>query len=579
LLHAQQTYGWNTSRKEVKMSRFKWPIVISVSILAVIGLLLWGIIGWYADAGSRFWQWLTESFWGRGLFPNGWNIFGASDWAYLLGGLLVAGAALVFWPRHIPGGYDYDSGRFNEPMDVGSRTAAYVSIALAVLLVFSSVAVWFAGLNDVSERYASDTRFVVTDTDNLTTSLQRLDGRYIEEGVYSQDWEARVASATGAKTVMSRSSSSDSGNTLLLDTLTYTYGSQPGWTAIRDGKKKQPLYGVAFWPGEGNVTTCRFTGEYAINKALHGNMGNSLLDEIAAFDKSLFFDEQDMWGYCDGDKPVLVIPVKTWDGTGHRAVWYSGGVLVITGSSSGEAQIEHITDITPGQFPGPVYPISLAVTQREETAMMAGRYNKWFRDFGYETTGVQSQAGNSSEFLLKSKSDGHLYWVTPLTARSSDSQLVTAYSLIRADEAHNGTFNGLRIYVLANDDPRVVNLEDLEARTRQAISEADPGFFAAQGTLVEFLPLDDENWQVYAELGGRVVYRITVPADARVRPQVTRLDGFEEAPVSPSSTPSSQDGSNCAADLSALSNDQLASCLADIAEELKRRQEPANLPE
>ncbi len=565
-------------------SRYTAPIVGAIAILLVVGLLFWGIVGYWQDADDRFWQWLTESFWGRGLFPNGWNLFGMSPWAYLLIGISAGVVAFFKWERT---GYSSSHwGRDLAPMKTGNSVVAYVAAGLSALLIVSSVVIWFASLDDRSQSYESDTRFVVADQDQLNTNLQRLDSQFIDEGTYSQAWEPRAASATGAKTVMKRTSSSDSGNQLLLDTMTYTYGTTPGWTAIRDGKKKQPLYGVAFWPGQGNVSTCRFTGDYNLTKSLHGKMGNNLLDEIAAYNKSLFFDEQDMWGYCkpagdpnkvDDDQPVLVIPVKTWDGYGHRTTWYSGGVLTITGSSSGKAQIQHIDNVTPNQFPGPVYSISLAANQRQETQWMAGKWNKWFRDFGYATTDVESQAGNTSEFLLKSKSDGRLYWVTPLTARGSDSQLVTAYSLIRADKATSGKFNGLRIYVLASDDPRIVNLDDLEARTRQAISEEDSGFFAAKGKLVEFLPLDDKNWQVYAELGGRVVYRITVPADSRIRPKVTSLDGIDETPVEEDTDPVSPNqggvtGSACVAELNKLSDAQLATCLTDIASELQRRQ-------
>ena len=295
-------------------SKYTAPIAGALVVLVVVGLLFWGIVGYWLDASSRFWQWLTETFWGRGLFPGGWNLFGASAWMYLIVGIIAGVVAYFSWEKI---GYTHSYwGRDLPPKKSGNKTVAYIAAVLSGLLIVSSVVIWFAGVDDRSQSYAENTKFVVTDKDNLGTNLQRLDGRYIEEGEYSQAWEPRVASATGAKTVMKRTSSSDSGNELLLDTLTYTYGENPGWTAIRDGKKKQPLYGVAFWEGQGNVTTCRFTGEYNMSKALHGKMGNSLLDEIATYNKSLFFDEQDMWGYCDGDRPVLCRPPVMRDDEG-----------------------------------------------------------------------------------------------------------------------------------------------------------------------------------------------------------------------------------------------------------------------
>jgi hypothetical protein len=557
------------------MPRYTAPVIGALVALAVIGGIFWGIVGYWMDADDRFWQWLTETFWGRGHWPNGWNLFGATPWAYLV---LAVVAGVVAFAIFRP------SDRYGEG---GKRLGSTIVGLVALVLLWACPFTLIVGADDRSDSWAGETRFVVADPAQLPTSLRRVDSQYIEQGAFSQSWEPRVASATGANTVISRSSESDSGTTLLNDTLTYTYGQNPGWTAIRDGRKQQPLFGVAFWPGQGNVETCRFTGEFSINKAFHGRMGKSLLDELAAFNKSLFFEEQDMWGFCQpagdpstvtDDQPIIVVPVKTWDGAGNRSTWYSAGVLVITGSPSGDVVIEHVKNVEPGQYPGPVYPVSLAAEQREETQFMAGKWNKWFRDFGFETTRAESQAGNSSEFLLRSTVDGRLYWVTPLTARSSDSQIVSAYSLIPADEATFDEVNDLRVYVLQAEDPRLVNFDDLEARVRQAISSENPGFFGAGGTLVEFLPLDDSSWQVYAELGGRVVYRITVPMDSRISPVVTSLDGIDEAAVE-DAQPGSTDqgdpaGSSCAADLSSLDNEQLLSCLSAIADELDRRQEP-----
>jgi hypothetical protein len=562
-------------------------------ILAVVGVIvlgiLWFAIGYYFDAGSRLWRWLTESVWGRGLFPGGWNLFKASAWFYLLVGIAAAIYSFTKKPVSENGEYDYRSGTYEQTTH-GSKTRFVVSAVLSGLIIVGSFTLMVTNRDDRSDSYASSTTFVVPDASDLGTNLELLDNRSVKEGEYSQAWEPRVASASGADTVITRSSESDSGSKLLSDTLTYTYGDTPGWTAIRDGKKTRPLYGVAFWPGEGDVETCRFTGESAMSKAFHGKLGNNLLDEIAGFNNSLFFEEEDMWGYCDpagdpekfeDDRPVIVIPVKTWDGYGNRATWYSAGVIEITGSSSGKAAIKHVTDVKPGQYPGPVYPVSLAANQRQETQWMAGKWNKWFKNFGYENTDVESQAGNTSEFMLKSKSDGHLYWVTPLRARGSDSQLVVAYSMIRADQASLDTVNPISIYVLNGGDPRVVNLDDLEARTRQAISDTNPGFFSAKGKLVEFLPLDDENWQVYAELGGRVVYRIKVPTDSRIRPVVTELEGIDETPVietpeetvNPETPSQGEEGTSaCAANLSRLSDKELAECLSDIAKELGERQ-------
>ena len=184
-----------------------------------------------------------------------------------------------------------------------------------------------------------------------------------------------------------------------------------------------------------------------------------------------------------------------------------------------------------------------------------------------------------SEFLLQSKADGRQYWVTPLTPDNSDSQKVIGYSMTLADEANTGQLNQQRVFVLNNDDPLAVNLDDLEARVRNEMTVQVPGFFPGGGVLIEFLPVDNNTWQVYGEVSGRVAYRIEVQIDQRVKPQIVALndDGSENGQINGSSDtpsptqPTTSGQSHCAADLSQLSDNDLKQCLVEVAEEVGRR--------
>jgi hypothetical protein len=157
--------------------------------------------------------------------------------------------------------------------------------------------------------------------------------------------------------------------------------------------------------------------------------------------------------------------------------------------------------------------------------MIAGILDSWSRNFGYDAAdSVSSQTGNPSEYLLRDKKTNRLYWVTPMKPRGSDNEVLVAYSVTPADQATTGSLNQQNIYVLPDGDPRAISISSLEASTRNALQEAEPGFLPAGGKLAEFLPLNDTTWQVYAEINGRVAYRIIVPIDASVKPTVTSLN-------------------------------------------------------
>jgi hypothetical protein len=551
------------------LQRHKSKVIVGLAVLVLLALVWWFVFGFWVDSTSRQWKWFTQVFLERGFFPGGINPLHFTAWFWLC--LFLAAGSLTYFSQ-----------------DRRQVTVSAWFVAIASFCLF--VVVTCFGINDHSGSYAGATTFVVEDAEQVPASLKRLaddadsdregcalytynDMRgCIKEGTFDFEWDARTASATGAEIVIRRSSNGVSNTRLLSGTLTYIYGdgNEGTWTAIRDGKKSQPIYGVASWDGEGNVKSCTFRGKYAMNKAFGGKWGKNLSDEIASEYPELHYDNDDRYGYCDGDQPVIVIPVKEQQAYNTRTTFRSAGVIVITGSPDGNAQYRHVVNVKHGDFPGPVYPSSLAKEQREAMGMIAGIRDSIFGNFGFEPTDAETQSGNASEYQLRDKATGRVYWVTPMKPRSTDAQVLASYTVIPADEATGGSLNRQQIYVLPDEDPRVVNVEDLEARTRQALSQADNGFYQSGGKLAEFLPLSGEMWQVYAELSGRVVYRIKVPTDSRAKAEVVSLD---ETGVNPESTEKVPDrASACVEDLSTLSAQDLATCLSDIAEELNNRQ-------
>lgn len=597
-------------------TRMRWGLVsIGVIVAAVLGFVYFFVIGYWQDSSSRMWRWIGQVFFERWLFPNGFNLFAATPLFYILAAIALAITTAYFWPRpkyETRESRYYGEERVKTDKMSGNKTAAVAAVVVALVsLGFMWVSFWNND-KDWARSYAGSTTFVVTDLENVPSSLASLAGGStaanedeapcevvgdadvfgcIAEGDMPDNWERRTASATGASIVMSRTSGSNQNTVLMTDTLSYLYdsdGQEGAWTAIRDGKNRQPLYGIVSWDGSGtSAKTCRFTGEYAINKAFDGRWGQNLHDEIVDQFPSLFFSKEDMWGYCRGTSgnepqdPAVVIPVVEQEGFGQRTTTRPAGVLVITGSPSGEAQITHDTQIEPGEYPGPVYPVSLVAEQRGAIEWASGRADKNRLNFGYETTNVRSQAGNNSEYLLKSEDDGRLYWVTPLTPRGSDSELLVSYSVTRADAITPGSLNEQRVYVLNDEDARLVNLDDMQARVSQSIRESDPGFFTGDdpGRIAEFLPVDGVTWQAYAELEGRVVYRVDAPTNSRIEPTVYRLSS-EADEGTLASTPEPSTGgepsvepasSDCGGDPAVMSKAQLAQCIAVWATELAGR--------
>jgi hypothetical protein len=561
------------------------PVAGFATMVAIVAIIVVGV-WWFAfgygwDITARQSMWFFQEFLERWFFPGHLNPLHFTPITWLL--IAVAFGVLA--------------------ASVRALVVLWFPCFIALLLFVAS---FCFGFNDHSGSFAEATTFYVENTKDTPNSLSRLvkdtqpnqngcalyahnDMRgCIQEGSYDFNWQPRVASATGAYIKISRSSGGVSNTDLLEDTISYVYGAgnKGFWTAIRDGKNKQPVYGVASWDGSGDVTTCKFTGKYSMNKSFGGHWGTNLSDEIADKFPNLFYDDSDRWGYCDDDKPVMVIPVKEQTPYHQRTTMRAGGVLVITGSPSGNAQYRHVQNVKSGDFPGPVYPASLAKEQREAMGMIAGIKDglSTFGNFGYEETDVATQSGNASEYQLRDSKTGKVYWVTPMKPRGSDSQVLSAYTVIPADEATSGSLNKQSIYVLPDDDPRAINLDTLETRVKESVSQVYSGFFAKgnDGELAEFLPLSADTWQVFAEMNGQVLYRITVPASEKIRPVVTELSDLP-IPTVPGATPSdtpdtppSGNGpattSSCTSDPSKLSTKDLTTCLSDVARELQRRQ-------
>ena len=552
-------------------------------LLLGFGSLVWFVVGYYLDSWHRAVRAVTRKFFVREMFPDA-NPLHWTPFTYLVLFLILLFVVLVI----------QEMADFNEK-DKNFTVAISIFVVSSLLAGGYAVSGWWNNDKDEAVSYASGTTFIVEDSamSHIPAALRPLiqggertksdDCLYttdhdvpscIKRGTLPFNWVERSASLTGAQIVMSRTSGSIPKTAIMNETLTYV-NAEKSWTAIRNGQVKQPLNGVVTWDGVEKPRTCQFTGRNKISYAFGGNWGQNLDDTLAKHYPHLLYSHGDMSGFCrgtDGDvtkrTPVIVIPVVEQDSFGRRTTLRAGGILVITGTPSGEPKIEHLTSVKAGELPVPVYPLSLVAKQRDMTQWAAGRANKNRTGFGYESSDVAAQKGNTSEYLLKDADSGRLFWVTPQKPRSTDSQLLTSYSLTPADEVKRGKLNEQRIHVLPDEDPRIVNVDDMEARVGEAIRTTNPGFFTGSkpGSVVEFLPINATTWQAFAELNGRVVYRITIPTDARIVPTVQPLDGSATTSDQPE-----ESATICTKKAVGLTKPQLADCIEQFARELAGR--------
>jgi len=248
----------------------------------------------------------------------------------------------------------------------------------------------------------------------------------------------------------------------------------------------------------------------------------------------------------------------------NRTVNTSAGIIVVTGSS-GNTSLRYEPSVAAGALPGPVYPQSLVDTQLGASAWAAGRGAMNNGGFGYEPTNSTAQAGDVSDYLLRSKDTGRLEWVTPLTLRESSSQLFVAYAVSAADTVTSGRLNPLSVYVLSPSDPRQINVDNMEAEARNWLASQQPGFISSGGSLLEFTPVAGNLWRAYGELNGRVVYLLDIDATGQVAPTLTSV-----SPIGPN--PGAVSTAVCGKPLGSLSTAQLAFCLRQFADQLSQRE-------
>jgi hypothetical protein len=413
------------------------------------------------------------------------------------------------------------------------------------------------------------------------------------------DWDPRSASREAAATIIANSGALASNVQVMNQSEHYLPGSAPGsgvWTAILDGTGTRPLEGVAVWDGTSNsVRICQFQGSDSINRSFGGTGADSLGNLIAERFPALDYAGQDISGYCDGSgaaaHPVIVIPVERQIGWKDRTVLQPSGLIVVTGSPSGAPTMTYHATVKPGEFPDQVYPWSIAQAQLQEADWAAGRGNMDNAGFGYSQTTIGSNAANSGQYVMRSLSDGHIYFVTPLTPRGSQSQVIVGYAVERADET-GSDLNQLDIYTLPDRDDQT-SMSELQSRMTTYIDQIAPELLnsGTGGALEEIIPYGNGMWRGFVDLNGITQAYVDISADTTVTPSLVSLPGLDVTGVgsTPSTSPSTSPGTgssaptpsaglDCSGNPASMSANHLAECIKEFAAALAGNTRPSTTP-
>lgn len=236
--------------------------------------------------------------------------------------------------------------------------------------------------------------------------------------------------------------------------------------------------------GRSHGTQCEFSPQ--ANKSLDGILTNNLGRAINSERTGVNWSVDDAYGYCDGDTPIVVVPLKRQEGWSVVTEVPAGTALY-----DGRTGKVTITDDAEG-IPSSVYPLSLAQRQRASTEAM-GTWMQWARSqIGWKEAEGEVNSANMAEFVLGEKSTGDTAYVTPLS-NQGNSTGIAAMSTINASNVTVGKRNPLEVHVT---DPSWVSVDAIESRIK-----ADYQDIPNWQTLAvqEIVPITGNRW--YATLG------------------------------------------------------------------------------
>jgi len=325
--------------------------------------------------------------------------------------------------------------------------------------------------------------------------------------------------------------------------------------------------------GAATGTPCTFSE--SAGKRMDGWFGNSLTREIASKDSMLIAETQDAWGYCDGDKPKVVIPVtklSNW----LAPVNVPAGVAIYDGSTG---NLEIRSEVKTGDLPGPAIGISQAERVNDSLSVYKGDF--WSSLFGQ--SGMTDQVKDSNDpnrdnhtnfslaYAKDSGKEGSVY-VSPFTSRASSRSIdhVTILETGHVKAGENATASLIQLSAArqsnaATADKIKADFSDLQG-------------WATGWTVQEIVPVSDGEWAASIGLNQNVKYRVLIKTDGSsclTDATGNKIRCTGDAPNNNgggSGTSNTGTGSTAVpSDLGTLNNDQLAQLQDQVTKEVLKR--------
>ena len=278
-----------------------------------------------------------------------------------------------------------------------------------------------------------------------------------------------------------------------------------------------------------------------------------------------FWDESDAYGFCDGEEPVVVVPLKKLGGFWPVITDRPDGVAVYRGRDL----TVYGADEVPAELVGPTYPRSIAAQQRE-ASVASGSFSDWvFKRAGFDTAGQQPSddededstasadepnAANAVDFSLVN-SEGQGEYVTALTPIGASESVVALGHL-----SNRQSGSDLNPYVVSRYAEPLPALSTSENRIRSDFNHL-PGW-ASGMRVMEITPAADGNYVASIGQNQVVTYRMLVATDGTV----TILDTAGEGAPPPQGEQPGGDG-----DPSTMSTAELQRLIKEYTDELASR--------
>lgn len=302
---------------------------------------------------------------------------------------------------------------------------------------------------------------------------------------------------------------------------------------------------------------------------MDGWFGNSLTREIAAEGTTYIASKSDAWGYCDtvdGEPvPKVVVPLTKLKGW-LAPVHVPAGVAVYDGSTG---DLEIMDEVKAGELPGPAVGLSHSERVNDSLKSFGGSYWSTLMSQTGLTDDVKDEddpnTGNSTNFSLAYKEADGSVFVSPFTSRAS-SRSIDAVSVLESGHVKAG-------------EPATATLHRLDQARQSNAATADkikadfsdlPGW-ATGLEIMEVIPVSSDEWAASIGLNQNVVYRVMIKADGSsclgdALGEPIRCTGDAAA-----GTPADSAPATGAADLTGMTNEQLAQMQQDVTNEVLKR--------